>query len=115
MIYIIMQILEWSDTRLRFKISETEDSVTTDLDLSDFTEYLLEIRFSDDSTIEIKWTVDSGTVYFDVYGEYTDWKGGSIKADLRGIKWVKKVRFNPSTIKGKVLSSVTVPNVLQNN
>ena len=110
-----MQILEWSDTRLRFKISETENNITTDLELSDFTDYLLEIRFSDDSTIEVKWTIDSGTVYFDVYGEYTEWHNGSIYADLRGIKWVKKVRFNPTTIKGKVLSSVIVPDGLQNN
>ena len=108
-----MQILEWSDTRVRFKVKEIEDNVATDLDLSTFTGYKLEIRFSDDSLYETNWVVDNWTLYFDIYWEYTEWKSGSLKADIWGVKNLKKVRFNPSTIKWKVLPSVTVPsNVL---
>lgn len=112
-----MQILEWSDTRVRFKIKEIQNNVVSDLDLDDYTKYLLEIRFSDDSLLEIEWVVDddTDTVYFDIYWERTDWKEWSLTADIRGTNWVKKVRFNPTTIKGKVLNSVKVPDVVQNN
>lgn len=110
-----MQLLEWSDTRVRFKIKEIEDSITYDLDLTDYTEYKLEIRFADDSLLEVNWVVDSWTVYFDIFWEYTDWKEGWLTADIWWIKGVKKVRFNPTTIKWKVLNSVVVPNVLQND
>ena len=104
-----MQILEWSDTRVRFRIRETENNITYDFDLTEFTWYKLEIRFSDDSLIEVNGVVDNGTLYFDIFWEYTEWKSGSIKADIWGVKNLKKVRFNPITIKGKVLSSVYVP------
>lgn len=104
-----MQILEWSDTRVRFKIREIENNITYDFDLTEFTWYKLEIRFSDDSVKEFNWVVDSWTLYFDIFWEDTEWKSGAIKADIRGLKWVKKVRFNPITIKWKVLSSVYVP------
>lgn len=110
-----MQILEWSDTRVRFKIREIENSINYDLDLTEYTDYKLEIKFADDSLLEVNWVVDSGTVYFDIFWEYTDWKEWSLTADIRGINWVKKVRFNPTTIKGKVLNSVVVPDVLQND
>ena len=104
-----MQLLEWSDTRVRFKIREIENNITYDFDLTEFTDYKLEIRFSDDSVKEFNWVIDSWTLYFDVFWEDTEWKAGGIKADIRGVKEVKKVRFNPITIKWKVLSSVYVP------
>ena len=104
-----MQILEWSDTRVRFKIKETENNITYDFDLTEFTWYKLEIRFSDDSVKEFNWVVDSWTLYFDIFWEFTEWKSGGIKADIRGVKNLKKVRFNSTTIKGKVLPSVYVP------
>ena len=104
-----MQILEWSDTRVRFKIREIENNITYDFDLTEFTWYKLEIRFSDDSVKEFNWVVDSWTLYFDIFWEFTEWKSGGIKADIRGVKNLKKVRFNPITIKGKVLPSVYVP------
>ena len=110
-----MQLLEGSDTRVRFKIKEIENSVVSDLDLTDYTDYKLEIKFADESLLEINWVVDSDTVYFDIFGEYTDWKEGALTADLWWINGVKKVRFNPTTIKWKVLNSVVVPNVLQND
>ena len=53
-----MQLLEWSDTRIRFKINEIVDNVPSTLDYDDFTDYLLEIRFDDDSFLEVKGTVD---------------------------------------------------------
>lgn len=109
-----MQILEWSDTRVRFKIKEIENNITYDFDLTEFTWYKLEIRFSDDSLLEIDGVVDDWTIYFDIFSEYTDWKEWAFAADIWGVKWVKKVRFNPSTIKGKVLDSVYIPqNVVQ--
>ena len=104
-----MQILEWSDTRVRFRIREIENNITYDFDLTEFTGYKLEIRFSDDSLIEINWVVDSWTLYFDIFWEYTEWKAGAMKADIWGVKELKKVRFNPTTIKWKVLPSVYVP------
>ena len=110
-----MQLPEWSDTRVRFKIREVENNINYDLDLTEYTWYKLEIQFADDSLIEINGVVDDGTVYFDIFGEYTEWKEGALTADIWGINGVKKVRFNPSTIKWKVLNSVYVPNVLQND
>ena len=112
-----MQILEWSDTRVRFKIREIENWITYDLDLTDYTKYLLEIKFADESLLEVEWVVDNETetVYFDIFWEYTDWKEWSISADIWGTKGVKKVRFNPSTIKWKVLSSVYIPYVMQDS
>ena len=50
-----MQILEWSDTRVRFKIREIENNINYDLDLDDYDEYKLEIKFADDSLLEIDW------------------------------------------------------------
>jgi hypothetical protein len=109
-----MQLLEWSDTRVRFKIKEIENNISSDLDLSDYTDYKLEIQFADDSLLEINGVVDDWTVYFDIFWEYTDWKEWALTADIWGINGVKKVRFNPTTIKWKVLNSVVVPDVLQN-
>lgn len=110
-----MQILEWSDTRVRFKIREVENNINYDLDLTEYTDYKLEIQFADDSLREIDWVVEDWTVYFDIFWEYTEWKEWSLTADIWGINGVKKVRFNPTTIKGKVLNSVYVPDVLQND
>lgn len=110
-----MQLLEWSDTRVRFKIREVENNINYDLDLTEYTDYKLEIRFADDSLIEVNGVVDDWTVYFDIFWEYTDKKEWSLTADIWGIKWAKRVRFNPTTIKGKVLNSVYVPDVLQND
>ena len=110
-----MQLLEWSDTRVRFKIREVENNINYDLDLTEYTDYKLEIQFADDSLREIDGVVEDWTVYFDIFWEYTEWKEWSLTADIWGINGVKKVRFNPTTIKGKVLNSVYVPDVLQNN
>lgn len=110
-----MQLLEWSDTRVRFKIREVENNINYDLDLTEYTDYKLEIQFADDSLLEINGVVEDGTVYFDIYWEDTKGKEWSLTADIWGINGVKKVRFNPTTIKGKVLNSVYVPDVLQND
>lgn len=104
-----MQLLEWSDTRVRFKIKEIENNITYDFDLTYFTWYKLEIRFSDDSLREINWVIDNGTLYFDIFWEFTKWKEWSLKADIWWVKDLKKVRFNQKTIKWKVLSSVEIP------
>lgn len=104
-----MQLLEWSDYRIRFKIKEIEDWISYDMDLTDFTDYVMELQFADDSILEIKWSIVSNTIAFDIYWEYTENKEWSFKADIWGIKWLKKVRFNPKTIKWKILDSVIVP------
>lgn len=108
-----MLLLEWSDTRVRFKIREIENNIAYDMDYTDYTKYLLEIKFSDESILEVQGTVDNDTqtVYFDIFWERTDGKEWSLTADIRGTNWVKKVRFNPTTIKGKVLNSVKIPDV----
>ena len=112
-----MQILEWSDTRVRFRINEIEDNVSSILDYDDFTKYLLEIKFADDTLLEVEWVVDdeTNTVYFDIYSENTEDKEWTFTADIWWTKDEKKVRFNPSTIKWKVLNSVNIPNGLQND
>lgn len=110
-----MQLLEWSDTRVRFKIREVENNINYDLDLTEYTGYKLEIQFADDSLLEINGVVEEGTVYFDIYWEDTKGKEWNLIADIWGINGVKKVRFNPTTIKGKVLNSVYVPDVLQSD
>lgn len=112
-----MQILEWSDTRIRFKITEIEDNIAETLDYDDFDDYLLEIKFADESLLEIKWEVDddTNTVYFDIFSEYTADKDWAFTADIWWVKWVKKVRFNPTTIKWKVLNSIYIPNGVQDD
>ena len=110
-----MQILEWSDTRVRFKVREVEDNLTSDLDLWEFTEYRLEIQFSDDTIKEFIGAIDTAMneIVFDIFWEDTANKEWSFKYDVWGIKWAKKVRFNSDTKKWKILNSVTIPNVLQ--
>jgi len=110
-----MLLLEWSDTRVRFKVREVEDNLTSDLDLWEFTEYRLEIQFSDDTIKEFIGAIDTAMneIVFDIFGEDTANKEWSFKYDVWGIKWAKKVRFNSDTKKWKILNSVTIPNVLQ--
>lgn len=114
---IKLQLLEWSDTRLWFKIREIEDNIPSTLDYDEFDDYLLIFKFSDDSILEVKWEVDdvNNRVNFDIFSENTADKEWSFTADMWGIKWAKKVRFNTLTIKWKVLNSVSIPDVLQNN
>lgn len=114
---IKLQLKEWSDTRLWFKIKEIEDNVPSTLDYDEFDDYLLIFKFSDDSILEVKWEVDdvNNRVNFDIFSENTDGKEWSFTADMWWIKWAKKVRFNTLTIKWKVLNSVSIPDVLQNN
>ena len=110
-----MLLLEWSDTRVRFKVREVEDNLTSDLDLWEFTEYRLEIQFSDDTIKEFIGAIDTAMneIVFDIFWEDTANKEWSFKYDVWGIKWAKKVRFNSDTKKWKILNSVTIPNVLQ--
>lgn len=104
-----MLLLEWSDYRVRFKIKEKENWISYDMDLTEFTDYVMEIQFSDDSIQEIKWTIVWTTIAFDIFWEYTENKEWSFKADIWWLKELKKVRFNEKTIKWKILDSVTVP------
>lgn len=112
-----MQILEWSDTRVSFKIREIINKVSTDLDLDTFDKYKLEIKFADDSLIEIDWEIDPNEdkVNFDIFSEFTNGKEWAFTADVWGVTGVKRVRFNPTTIKWKILNSVYVPDVVQDS
>lgn len=107
---IKIQLLEWSDTRLRFKdIKEIENWVSYSYDLSELDDYLLVIQFDDDRILEVKGTIEWETIVFDIFWEQTENHEWNFKADLWWLKGVKKIRFNSLTIKWKILHSVTVP------
>lgn len=112
-----MQLLEWSDTQLKFHITETENNTTTNVDLTDYDEVLLTIRFPE-TIVEIQWVVDnedSSYVVFDLLSEQTTGRAWWIVADIRWIQWAKKLRFNQSTIQGVILASVKVPQWVVND
>lgn len=105
-----MQLLEWSDAQVRFKIKEVENNVAINIDLDDYDNILLVIKFSTWKITEFigtKW--DESIVTFDIYSENTKWKSWSLTADIWWVKWVKRVRFNAKTIKWKILPSIKVP------
>ena len=106
-----MKILEWSDTQLTFHITKTEWQTTTDLDLTEFDEVLLIIKFIN-KTIELTWEIDSqdsSKIVFDLLSEQTQGKAWWIMADIWWIQWAKKLRLNQNTIIWSILASVKVP------
>lgn len=105
-----MRIREWSDTQLKFHITErTSDWQTNEVDLTEYDKILLEIRYVT-GKVEYVWTVeDTSYVIFDIFSEATEGKAGRMKADVWGVKGVKKHRFNRMTIDWEVLPSVKVP------
>lgn len=104
-----MILLEGSDTQIKFKIQEIEGSVKSDLNLTQYDKFLWVLAFVDESQLELVGKVENGVVVFDIFGENTLWKAGTLKMDIRGLKEMKKVRFNAKTIKGKILSSIKMP------
>ncbi len=112
-----MQLLEWSDTQLKFHITQTENNTTTDVDLTDYDKVLLIIRFPN-MIIEILWTVDNedtSYVIFDLLSEQTKGRAWWIVADIRWIQWAKRLRFNQNTIQWVILASVKVPQWVVND
>ena len=112
-IYRAMKILEGSDTQLLFHITQTEDWLTTDVDLTQYQKVLLEIRYIT-GVVEILGTVWQGEwehsyVTFDILSEGTQGKVWKVSCDIWGVKNESRIRFNSNTIQGEVLSSIKVP------
>ena len=106
-----MKILEWSDTLLTFKITQTELNTTTDVDLTEYDKVVLTISMwwivSD-----IEWDInleDTSKITFDLVSEQTKWRCWSIQADIWWLKDAKKLRFNQNTIQWTILHSIKVP------
>lgn len=105
-----MYLLEWSDTQIKFKIREVQGERKSDLNLNDYERILGIIEFNEEKKIEVIWRIEDWVVIFDLFGENTKGNAGNLKMDIRGVKGLKKIRFNAKTIKGKVLDSIKVPN-----
>lgn len=106
-----MQILEWSDIQLTFKITETEWNTTTDVDLTDYDKVILTIALWG-VVLDIEWEVDwedSSKVVFDLLSEQTKNRCWWVQADIRWLKNAKKLRFNLETIQWTILHSIKVP------
>lgn len=107
-----MRIREWSDTQLKFHITErTSNWEINEVDLTEYDKILLEIRYVT-GKVEYEWKIDeewNSYVIFDIFSEATEWKAGRMKADVWWVKGVKKHRFNRMTIDWEVLPSVKVP------
>lgn len=106
-----LNILEGSDTRVKFHITEIEDGVENGVDLGDYDKVVLHIKYFNE-IIEIDGTVcteDTSYVTFDLLSEQTKDRAGDIQAEIWGIQWAKKVRFNSFLIDGAVLHSIKIP------
>ena len=118
-IYTAMKILEGSDTQLLFHITQTEDWLTTDVDLTQYQKVLLEMKYVT-GIIEIEWVVWQGEwehayVTFDILSESTKGKVWKVSCDVWGVKNTSRIRFNSNTIQGEVLSSIKVPEWIAEN
>jgi hypothetical protein len=108
-----MELLEWSDSLVRFRILEKENWVFNNIDFDDYPLIELIIKFSDDKIVHFVWEIDNTTTYsvmkFNIFSEQTKWKVWSFTADIWWINGQKRIRFNKRTLKWKVLPSVKVP------
>lgn len=122
-----MRLLEGSDTRVKFHITEkqyTNGVLTgeTDVDLTQYDEVTLSIKFFDgikefEGTID-NWQGGEGTAYviFDILSEDTKDKCGKIQAEIWGTKGqAQKNRLNTETIEGEVLHSFNIPQCIVND
>lgn len=106
-----MEILEGSDTQLTFKITETNNGTTTNVDLTTYDEVILTIALGG-VVLDIEGEIDgqdNSKITFDLLSEQTNGRSWSLQADIRGLKDAKKVRFNLNTIEGSILHSIKVP------
>ena len=104
-----LNILEGSDTRLKFHI--TEIGVENAVDLTTYDKVVLVLKYYDE-VVEVEGTVcieDTSYVTFDLLSEQTAGRAGKVKAEIWGIAGAKKVRFNSFTIDGDVLHSIKIP------
>ena len=123
-----MKILEWSDTQLKFHITETENSCgcndgsATEVDLSVYDKIVLEVRYNN-AVVEYEWTVITEWewqnavhyVVFEILSESTVWKTWIINCDIWWLKDNAKVRFNEHTIIWEILPSIVIPEWNVNN
>lgn len=123
-----MKILEWSDTQLKFHITETENScgcndwTATEVDLSDYDKIVLEVRYNN-AVVEYEWEIVQETewqtttnfVVFEILSESTIGRTWIINCDIWWIKDASKVRFNEYTIVGEILPSIVIPEWSVNN
>lgn len=114
-----MKILEGSDTQLMFHITQTEEWLTTDVDLTQYTKVILTIRYIT-WIVEVEWVVgqwewEHAFVTFDILSESTQWKAWKVSCDIWGVKNESRIRFNSNTIQGEVLSSIKVPEWIAEN
>lgn len=104
-----MYILEWSDTQLKFRITEYSSSSSEALiNYADYDKIVAEIKLLW-KIIELEWTVDWEYVIFDIFSEFTKDNAWSILMDIRWIKWEKKIRFNENTVSWVILKSIRIP------
>ena len=111
-----MILLEWSDTQLKFKITETEDWTTTDVDLSQYDKIILTMKYKN-GIVDYEWDVVSETVWqttktyvvFELLSESTAWRRWAISCDIWWVAWDSKIRFNEETIKWQILPSIKIP------
>ena len=106
-----MYLIEWSDTQLKFKITETESWATTNVDLTQYEKVLITIKYSN-WIVEKEWTVDDtdhSLVVFDILSEETKWRRWKVSLDIWWVYGEQKNRFNEDTIVWKVLPSIKVP------
>ena len=106
-----LNILEGSDTRLKFHITEIEDGVENAVDLTDYDKVVLVLKYYNE-IVEVEGTVcieDTSYVTFDLLSEQTAGRAGKVQAEIWGIAEAKKVRFNSFTIDGDVLHSIKIP------
>lgn len=122
-----MKILEWSDTQLKFHITESEwtcgcDGWTaTDVDLTQYDKIVLEMRYKN-GVAEYEWEIvnedgdqSNSNVVFVIYSESSVWRVWTISCDIWGIKADSKVRFNWHTINWEILPSIVIPEWTVNN
>lgn len=123
-----MKILEWSDTQLKFHITETEnscgcnDGTATEVDLSEYDKIVLELRYKD-LVVEYEWTIVEETVWqtttkyvvFEILSTSTTGRIWLINCDIWWIKDLSKTRFNEHTIVWEILPSIVIPEWNVNN
>lgn len=122
-----MRILEWSDTQLKFHITESERScngdvwTVTEVDLTTYDKIVLEMRYKN-GVVEYEWVIvnedgdtSNSNVVFTIYSESSAKRAWLISCDIWWLKDDSKVRFNEYTINWEILPSIVIPRWDVNN
>lgn len=101
---------EWSDTKLTFTLFQTECWKTTTVDANDYDSFQLNLSFSDWTSAELNWTINSDwTVQFILPSSITKGKSWWAKMEIWWFEWWSQIRFNENAIKCTVSQSLNVP------